>query len=374
MQPIRKSLVYTRLRTAQSMFAAAALLCACLLLVLYRDAARHGVLKGVYTCLNTLVPSLFPFVLLACLISRSRAAAVLFRPFSSVMRHIFRLPPCAAPALLLGLTAGYPVGAKMTAALYERGDLDREQAARLISFCTAPGYAFCVYTASRLSGGKHSALFLFCSTVLPPLLIGIIRARFAPKPTAKPSAAASGDDFTDAVRDGISAMVSMCGFVVVFSVLLAVFQVSGLFRAAVSLLSACGFTVPNAGALLLYFAEVTEGVEHSAYWHLPLSTAAFGLGFAGVCIHLQLFSFFRRKAFPIPKPLYFVLRLLTAVCSSVVCTWLTRLFPEAAAASAVTAPLEAVPAGSPALSAALLGLSVFFLAVCKNGDKTLKKV
>ncbi len=374
MQPIRKSYVYIWLRAAKSTFAAAALLCACILLVLYRDAARHGVLKGAYTCLNTLVPSLFPFVLLACLVSRSRAAAVLFRPFSPIMRHVFRLPPCTTPALLLGLTAGYPVGAKMTAALYERGDLDREQAARLLSFCTAPGYAFCVYTASRLSGGKHSALLLFCSTVLPPLIIGIVRARFAPKPKVKPSTAASGGGFTDAVRDGISAMVSMCGFVVVFSTLLAVLQVSGIFRTAVSLLTACGFTVPDAGALFMYLAEVTEGVEHSVYWHLPLTVTAFGLGFAGVCIHLQLFSFFQRKPFPMPKPLYLVLRLLTAVCSAAVCSWLTRLFPDAAAVSAVTPPLEAVPAGNPALSAALLGLSVFFLAVCQNESHALKKM
>jgi hypothetical protein len=119
--------------------------------------------------------------------------------------------------------------------------------------------------------------------------------------------------------------------------------------------------------------EVTEGVAHSAYWHLPLAASAFGLGFAGLCIHLQLFSFFRRKPFPMPKANYSLLRLLTGICSAFFCRLLTRLFPEAAAASAGSRPLSPVPAGSPALSAALLALSLFFLLTCSKRDSVPKK-
>ena len=87
------------LLSAQNTLSAAALLCACILLILHRDTARNGVLTGIHTCLNTLIPSLFPFVLLSCLISRSRAASLLFRPLAPVMRHIFRLPPAALPVM-----------------------------------------------------------------------------------------------------------------------------------------------------------------------------------------------------------------------------------------------------------------------------------
>lgn len=91
---------------------AAALLLLALLLLRHRTAAVAGVVSGIHTCLGTLIPSLFPFILLACLCTNSRAAQVLFRPLSPVMRHVFRLPACAAPAVLLGLTAGYPTGAR----------------------------------------------------------------------------------------------------------------------------------------------------------------------------------------------------------------------------------------------------------------------
>ncbi len=367
---IRKIVRLANSYAVQNTIAAVLLLCSCILLILHRDAARNGVFTGVYMCLNTLVPSLFPFVILSCLITRSRAAKLLFCPFAPIMRHVFRLPACAAPVLILGLTAGYPVGAKITAALYEKEELNREQAARLLSFCTAPGYAFCAYTASAVSGSTACVIILFISTALPPLFIGAIRAFFAPKPKNLQAVENPPFDFTDTVRDGVSAMASMCGFLVVFSALLSVLQSSGIFRTLVALFTALGFTVSDAGAFLTYFLEVTAGVTHSAYWHLPLSVTAFGLGFAGLCIHLQLFSFFRRKAFPMSKYTYLIFRFLTALCSSYVCRMLTRIFPTAAAVSVGTAPLSAIPAGSSALSAALLSLSVFFLLVCYNTQST----
>ena len=74
---------------------AAALLLLALLLLRHRTAAAAGVVSGIHTCLGTLIPSLFPFILLACLCTNSRAAQVLFRPLSPVMRHVFRLPACA---------------------------------------------------------------------------------------------------------------------------------------------------------------------------------------------------------------------------------------------------------------------------------------
>lgn len=362
------------LRFVPDTAAASALLCICILLVLYREAARNGVFTGIYTCLNTLIPSLFPFVLLSAMITRSKAAFLLFRPLSPIMRHVFRLPAAAAPALLLGLTAGYPVGAKMASALYADGKLDREQTARLLSFCTAPGYAFCTYTAVQLSVSARSAVILFCSTVFPSLLIGAIFARFAPQPKNKIPMKTASFDFSDAVRDGVSAMVSMCGAVVAIRALLSVFQASGAFRAAASAIASLGLTIPEADTLLIYFFEVTAGVSHSAHWHFSLIMTAFGLGFAGVCIHLQIFSFFRSKPFPVSKPCYLLLRFVHAFCSGLLCSFLLRLFPAVSAVSAGGASLPAETAGSPALSASLLCLSVFFLLICSKRKDLPEKV
>ncbi len=353
-------------RPLAAALSAAALLFLCILALMYRTDAATGVRSGIYTCLNTLVPALFPFVLLACLLSGSRAAGLLFRPLAPVLRHVFRLPPCAAPAIVFGLTAGYPTGAKIAASLYDGGRLTRGECARLLCFCTAPGYAFAAsYTGTILFGSAHTGLLFFLACLLAPLITGVCLARFAPKPVKTDDAVPQGaGSVTDAVRSGVSAMVSMCGFVVVFSALLAVLHGSGLFQTLTGLLARCGLTVPDAGAAVSFFLEVTAGATHSAYWHTAPALVAFGLGFGGVCIHMQIFSFFR-GGFPMRRTAYLLSRLLNGLLAAACYRALAFFFPAAESAAAAGEPLaRASAAGSTAASAALLALSAFFLAAC----------
>lgn len=357
---------------------AAALLLLALLLLRHRTAAAAGVVSGLHTCLGTLIPSLFPFILLACLCTNSRAAQVLFRPFSPVMRHVFRLPACAAPAVLLGLTAGYPTGAKITANLYAAGKLTRAQAARLLCFCTAPGYAFAAaYTGGLLLRNARLGLNLFFACALAPLFLGLILSRFAEKPvkTAEPTTATPGG-IVSAVQDGIKATVSLCGFVIVFSMLLAVLHAAGVFQLLCGFLSRFGLTVPLSSALLTMGLEITAGVSQCVYWRLPIYVLAFGLGFSGVCIHLQVFSFFHNTGLPLSKTRYVLARFLNGLLSAAFYLLLSHFFPANTSAAVETAPLTTAPtAGSTAASLALIALSVFFLFTCiLRSGKTPSKI
>lgn len=357
---------------------AAALLLLALLLLRHRTAAAAGVVSGIHTCLGTLIPSLFPFILLACLCTNSHAAQVLFRPLSPVMRHVFRLPACAAPAVLLGLTAGYPTGAKITANLYAAGKLTREQTARLLCFCTAPGYAFAAaYTGGLLLRSDRIGLNLFFACALAPLLLGLILSRFADKPEKSlksPESAPCG--IVSAVQDGTKATVSLCGFVIVFSMLLAVLHDAGIFQFLCGFLSRFGFTVPLSGALLTMGLEITAGVSQCVYWHLPIYFLAFGLGFSGVCIHLQIFSFFHKAGLPLSKTRYVLARFLNGLLSAACYLLLSHFFPVTASAAVETSPLNTAPtAGSAASSLALIALSVFFLLTCiLRSGKTPSKI
>ena len=340
------------------------LLAACFLLILYRADAGHGIRTGISVCLDALIPALFPFVLLSALFSGSRAAGWLCRLFGPVLRRLFRLPACAAPALLFGLTAGYPAGAGIAAALYANGRLTKEQTARLLCCCTAPGYAFSVYAGAALPSGAYTGLLLFFSSLLPPLLIGITMARFAPKPEAVPEHAASFYGFTEAVRRSTTARVTLCSFVVVFSALLALLKASGLFGVAVRGLTRLGLRGEESAALCSFLLEVTAGVQQST--GLPPVLTAFCLGFAGLCIHLQIYALFFKTGFPLSKGLYTLLRLLTGILTAGAYLVLNRIFPASTAVMA-GAPMSFAPtAGSPAACAALLLLSFFFLLSCRS--------
>ena len=342
----------------------AALLLLALLLLRHRTAAAAGVVSGIHTCLGTLIPSLFPFILLACLCTNSRAAQVLFRPLSPVMRHVFRLPACAA------------TGAKITANLYATGKLTREQAARLLCFCTAPGYAFAAaYTGGLLLRSDRIGLNLFFACALAPLLLGLTLSRFAEKPekSLKSTESAPGG-IVSAVQDGIKATVSLCGFVIVFSMLLAVLHDAGIFQYLCGFLSRFGLTVPLSGALLTMGLEITAGVSQCVYWHLPVYFLAFGLGFSGVCI--QIFSFFHKTGLPLSKTRYVLARFLNGLLSAAFYLLLSYFLPANTSVAVETSPLNTAPmAGSAASSLALIALSVFFLLTCiLRSGKTPSKI
>ena len=357
----QKSRAWPALRAAGS---AGVLLMACVLLVLHRSGAASGIRSGISVCLEALIPALFPFVLLSALFSGSAASGLLCRPLGPVMRHLFRLPACAAPALLFGLTAGYPAGAGIAAALYADGRLTKEQTARLLCCCTAPGYAFSVYAGAALPGGAHTGRLLFLASLLPPIWIGITMARFVPKPEAAPEPPAACSGFTESVRRSTAAMVTLCSFVVVFSALLALLKTSGLFGAAVQGLMHLGLGAEESAALCSFLLEVTAGVRESA--GLPPVLTAFGLGFAGLCIHLQICALFFKTGFPISKGLYTLLRLAAGILTAGAYLVLNRIFPASTAVMA-GAPMSFAPtAGSPAASAALLLLSFFFLLSCRS--------
>lgn len=344
---------------------ALALTAICVFTVLYREYAFSGVYAGLMLCLNTLIPSLFPFVVLSCIISHSATSELLCRPLSPILRHVFRLPPCAASAVIFGLTAGYPTGAKITASLYEDGRMNREQTSRLLCFCTSPGLAFSLYTASMLRGGSRTGFLLFAACAASPLLIGAFISRRAAVPPHTEKSAVQSGSFTNSVREGVSAMVSMCAFVIVFSGMISILEGSGLISALSTVLSAIlGITTDEASAAVKFLLEVTSGVQSCGLYRLSPVLAALGLGFSGVCIHTQLFSFFKGSKAPLSYGAYLFTRIMNSLLCAAVFVLLSFLFPTSEPVSTATAPLISVRRCDPTLSAALLLLSAYFLIYC----------
>ena len=178
------------------------------------------------------------------------------------------------------------------------------------------------------------------------------------------------------MQDGIKATVSLCGFVIVFSMLLAVLHDAGIFQFFCGFLSRLGLTVPLSGALLTMGLEITAGVSQCVYWHLPIYFLAFGLGFSGVCIHLQIFSFFHKAGLPLSKTRYVLARFLNGLLSAACYLLLSYFFPANTSVAVETSPLNTAPtAGSAASSLALIALSVFFLLPCiLRSGKTPSKI
>ncbi len=310
-------------------------------LLAFPTEAIEAAKKGLSICANAIVPSLLPFFVLSSLCVELGLIRYLGRLLEPLMQPLFRLRGACAAALALGMIGGYPVGAKTAIALYESGHIQKDEAEHLLAFCNncGPAFLFGVVGAGVFQSGAIGA-FLFCSHILASLLVGVLLRGRRPKQrvtgrmlsrveTVRFSAA-----FTKSVTDAVRSTLSICGFVIFFTVVIRILFCSGLMgrliAAVARILQPFGMSDGLAKSLLLGAIEMTSGV-----WSLQsaagsmasqLCMAAFILGWAGLCVHCQTLSFLGDAG--LSARVYLFGKLLHGLLAAALTWGALRLFPQ----------------------------------------------
>ena len=338
-------------------------------LLCFPGIAGAGVTQGLSSCVNTLIPSLFPFMVLSTYMAESGLAASLGKWAQPVTRFLFRQPGCAAAVVLMGFVGGYPAGAKTVSRLLEQGELTREQAGRLLCFCVSAGPPF-VLTAvgACLLGNPSAGVVLLLSVTLSGLLLGVFtrfRGSAQPPQKAKGTVQTSGSPFVSSVMGAARSMAAMCALVVGFSVLLQFLEDLGVVRSIARFLILRGFYPGNGISLLPFLAEITAGCRTGAMAGASLPLFAFALGWGGVCVHLQVFSLFRE--FPVSRWVFRLFRLLHGLLSGALCWLLLPFFPQAESASSQWSSQLSAAASAPI--PAVIVLFVLLLVMALDGSR-----
>lgn len=325
-----------------------------LALLFCRPAVTSAVSNALTLCGNVLIPSLFPFMALSAFALRVDAFHAAERLLSPLMQKCFRLPGRCFSVVFFGFIGGYPVGANMIAELYEYGEITRNEAKRLFSFCVNAGPAFVVSAAGGMMLGSEKAgmvmlLAIFCSS----LAVGLFSSLFAEKMSRERSVGRktpqdAGNALTQSVASALSGILSVCAWVILFSV------ISGIVRPLIR----------NETVALLFdaFSEVTAGIP-AAYTlgGVPLTAAA--ISFGGICILCQLFPSMKKCG--VKGTEYLVCRIVNSVLTYFVTKLLLRFVEiPVSVSSAVSAELWSNSA--PAAAALLLMGSVLILEINRN--------
>lgn len=326
-------------------------------------ACAEGVRDGLSLAAGRALPALVPFFLASGLLVRTGFAETFGRLLARPLARLYRLPPAAASAVLLGLTGGYPVGAATAAALLEQGALSREEAARVNLFCNCASPGFCIgLVGLGVFGSARTGAVLYGIHALSALLAGLLTARGgSPQPlpqTAAPPVRAPREGFAaafcTAVQQAAATSLTVTAFLTVFSILL---------RLLAPVLAPIPYGQALAGVI-----ELTNGLNRLTA--LPLSRgglvtlASFLLGFGGLAVHFQV----RALAAPQDLPMagFTAAKLLHGAIAALLTALVFRLSP---AALAVFAPAAPSARGWPAAAAAL---SAFVLLFAIWGGKRAK--
>ncbi len=346
---LRKRIVETQIYAAIVIFAFG--------LILFTRQTSDSAAEGISLCLNVLVPSLFPFFVVSSLCVQTGLAAYIGRVFEKPMRLLFGVPGVCAPAFVLGLVGGYPVGAKTAISLYEQSMCSRTEAERLLAFCNNSGPAFILgAVGASLFGGSMAGVLLYGAHVLASVCVGLAfrfwrgRRQDSSHSSSRRFTAVCvpfGKAFTSAVTSSFSSVLNVCAFVIFFSVVIDLLTLLGvtpvLARGLGALLSPFGLDAAYAEKLLSGLLEVTSGVQGlltlSASFSVKLTTAAFLLGWAGVSVHLQVVNLIGDSGLS-PAP-YLLGKALHGVFAAVLTFAGAQLLPFGTTASAnLTAPVQ----------------------------------
>lgn len=278
-------------------------LCAFVGLLLCPDASAGGARAGLLLCSGIIIPSLFPFAVVGNLLVALGLPARLSKHLSPLTDRLFGVSGAGTAALFLGLAGGYPLGAISVSEMYARRMLKKNEAERLLGFCDNSGPAFIISVAgSAVFGSLRLGFFLYAVHLLAALLTGVLLRRGgAPAHTSAvlPRAASLSGAFTDSVRRATTAMVTVCGFVVFFSVLVGLLDANGTLSMLTGALSALfGTELHFTRSLLTGFLELGTGT--SAMLGLRpnaanLALCAFLLGWGGLSVHAQASAVIRES-------------------------------------------------------------------------------
>ncbi|QEY35830.1 sporulation protein [Caproiciproducens galactitolivorans] len=333
-------------------------LAACALLIFPAEAAT-GAKNGICYCLQILVPSLYPFMVLSVFIVKSGLSDKIGKIFEGPCRTVLKLPGSAAATILMSAVGGYPTGARGIASLYERGSLTEKQAARMLCFCVNAGPAFVISAvgAGFLRNARAGGI-LFASQLIASFFLSILcsipaKNETVPRGTGKQRKTGMADALVLSAADAAHAMVGMCCFVILFAAFLNLFRI--------------WVTHPAASAALSAFMEVTGGCSDLTKLGVPLWAFSLAIGWGGVSVHFQILSFFTNVKVPLARFVFY--RVLHGLLAALTTVLLMRAFPvDTEAFSNIARPLTPALSGSVPASAALIFLCIA-LIICLPREK-----
>lgn len=276
-------------------------------------------------CFDVIIPSLFPFFVCSGLLIYSGFAKGLSKICRPVMKPLFNISGCGAAAFVLGVISGYPLGAVTACQLYESGYLSKTETERLLAFCNNSGPLFILgAVGSAIYASPKIGVILYTAHILAALSVGVIFRFYAPGHHNAPDYSINQNEqsfsetFSQVLASSVSSILTVCGAIIFFG------AVSGIVS---SMLPSDSI----AGTVVTAILEMTNGVNNISRLDIPLLNklilSAFTVGFAGLCVHLQVMSTAAKQHLSLLP--YLFGKLLHGAAAALYTFILLRLFPDA---------------------------------------------
>jgi len=308
---------------------------------------RLHITEGTGRCLNVVVPSLFFIMAVSNIAVRSGLLNIIAPAFDRFSRLVFKMNGVVFLTFVMGMFAGYPVGARMLSEHYTRGLITKKQFNTYVCVCFGAGPAFvfgCI-------GSPQSGKLVILSTVAANVIMCFVTSISLERPLRMKKISSkefTASEFCESVTDAGKALLQLCVMIVFFSCF-------------------AGYMPDKVNAVL----DVTSISGMNIYSASLLPLVSFCISFGGVCVIMQIKSMLGEN---INLLRFIVMRTVTGFLSMTVCYLLLPLFTvnNAVPSSSNSETPMSVAAGSPMAAVMLVIMLAIIVMEAPNYNLTKK--
>lgn len=251
--------------------------CACF--ALFPEAVLRGAQNGLALCVNAVIPSLLPFMLVSTCIIKSNFSRPLGAVIGKVLTPLTGMSAGGCVCFITGILGGYGAGARSILESYREKQISGEEAERLLAFCNNAGPLFIMGTvgigfyASKSVGIMllmvQLATALICAKVFSGNFKGSKLSISGEWDFYKKNKPSIGELVTKSAVESGSAIITACVFVITFSAILEILPLGSY-------------------SVLTGILEVTRGTAEMSRLGmnaLPVTSAL--LSWGGMSVHFQ---------------------------------------------------------------------------------------
>lgn len=249
--------------------------CTMIFLIIYRQIVLQAAADGIALCIQTVVPTLFPFLIFSSLLNDSLMGQQL--RLLAPLARLLRIPSAGLPLLVTGFLGGYPTGATGIAHAIQTGRLHRKDGLRMLAFSSNAGPAFIYGIGMTLFEDFRTCTLLWAIHIISALIVAWITPGIPI--TKETETMPKSITITEAMQRSVSIMAMICGWIVLFRVIICLIE---SWITKLGNVQWCGW--------FLSILEITNGIcglavlrDHS----MKLVSFSTLLAFGGFCVYLQ---------------------------------------------------------------------------------------
>lgn len=187
----------------------------------FPQQAIEGVQQGLERCYTTIIPTLFPFFVIADLFLQSPLVKLtqwLLLPITSLLK----IPKEHNGFLLTGWVAGFAASAASIGHSLQKEQISQNQAAVLLTVSTAAGPSFVIGAVGySILGNVQMGIFLYLCQLIACVISTFIMGIFLPYhgETLQDCSSNKTSSFPEILTHAVSSTLNVCGYVVFFQLL-----------------------------------------------------------------------------------------------------------------------------------------------------------